>query len=92
MGVTRAITLPSVPLTNTCIRLFRNENGTGAEMHPAIVSGIVTEDTLVSYWPIFFVVPSNSPRSLRKSQLDPVSLSFLKWQMMVLGRLSKDVF
>ena len=61
-------------------------------MHPAIVSGIVTEDTLVSYWPIFFVVPSNSPRSLRKSQLDPVSLSFLKWQMMALGRLSKDVF
>ena len=32
-------------------------------MHPAIVSGIVTRDALVSYWP-FFPVPSNSPRSL----------------------------
>ena len=58
-------------------------------MRPEIVSGIVTEDALVSYWSIFSVVPSNSPRSLCKSQLDPVSLSFLKWQMMVLGSLNK---
>ena len=28
---------------------FRNEKGTGAEMHPSIVSGIVTGDTLISY-------------------------------------------
>ena len=38
--------------------------GTGAEMRPAMVSGIVSGDALVSYWPIFFPVPSNSPRSL----------------------------
>ena len=31
------------------IRHFRNEKGTGAEMHPSIVSGIVTGDTLISY-------------------------------------------
>ena len=60
-------------------------------MGPAIVSGNVTGDALVSYWSIFVVVPSNCPRSLCKSQFDPVSLSFLKWQMMVLESLNKDV-
>ena len=39
----------------------------GAEMRAAIVSGMVTRDAPVSYWPIFFRVPSNSPRSLCKS-------------------------
>ena len=29
-------------------------------MRPAIVSGIVTGDAPVSYWPIFFSVPSNN--------------------------------
>ena len=32
----------------------RNRLGTGAEVRPAIVSGIVTGDVPVSYWPIFF--------------------------------------
>ena len=31
--------------------------GTGAEMRPATVCGIVTGDALVSYWPIFFSLP-----------------------------------
>ena len=35
--------------TFSVIRLFRNEKGTGAEMRPQIVSGIVTGDVLVSY-------------------------------------------
>ena len=39
----------------------------GAEMCPAIVSGIVTGDATVSYWPILSLVPSNSPRRLCKS-------------------------
>ena len=30
-----------------------NEKGTGVEMCPAIVSGIVTRDATVSYWLIF---------------------------------------
>ena len=38
---------------------FRNEKGTGAEICPAIVCGIVTGDTPVSYW----LTLSNSPRS-----------------------------
>ena len=46
-------------------------------MHPAIVSGIVTgEAPLISYWPLFFPVPSNSPRSLCESKLGPVSYSW----------------
>ena len=51
------------------IRHFRNDKGTGAEMCPAIVSGIVTGDALVS------------PRSLCKSLLAPVSLLFVKWRV-----------
>ena len=39
------------------IRLFRNEKGTGAEMCPAMLSGIVTGDTLVSYWPFAPTLP-----------------------------------
>ena len=34
-------------------RHFRNEEETGAEMGPAIHSGIVTDDAPVSYSPIF---------------------------------------
>ena len=59
-------------------------------MRPAIVFGIVTRDAQLLV--IFSVVPSNSPRSLCESQPDPVSLSFVKWQMMVLGSSNKDVF
>ena len=40
------------------------EKGAGAEMRPAIVSGIVIGNLPVSYWPVFSPVPSNSPRSL----------------------------
>ena len=40
------------------IRHCRSEKGTGAEMCPASVSGIVTSDVPVSYGPIF----SPSPR------------------------------
>ena len=45
--------LPGVPHLHVS-----NGKGTGAEMRPAIVSGIVTENALVSYWPITFPVPS----------------------------------
>ena len=41
-----------------------NEKGTGAEMCPAIVSGIVTGNTKVSYWSVFVPASSNNPRSL----------------------------
>ena len=53
------------------IRHFRNEKGTGAEMCPAMLSGIVTGDTLVNYWPFpppLAHVPSlNSPRRICES-------------------------
>ena len=51
---------------------FWNEKGTGAEMGPAFVSGIVTSDVSVSYWPIFF--PFSRKLFGRVSSL-------LKWQM-----------
>ena len=41
--------------------------GTGVEMRPAMVSGTVTRDAPVSYWPIFFPVPRERPRSLCES-------------------------
>ena len=46
---------------------FRNQERTGTEMRPAIVSGIVTGDASVNYWLIFYPVPSNSPKSLCES-------------------------
>ena len=55
---------------------FRKQKETGARM-----SGIITGDVQVSFWPIFFSLLINSPRSLCKSSLGPVSLSFLKWQI-----------
>ena len=41
------------------IRHLKGEKGTGAEMGPAIVSGIVTGDTPIIYWPI----TCNNPRT-----------------------------
>lgn len=35
------------------IRHSRNEKGIGAQMCPAMFSGVVTGDTAVSYWPNF---------------------------------------
>ena len=49
---------------NMVVCLFRNEKGIEAKMYPTIVSGIVTGDALVSYWPVFFSVPFQSHKSL----------------------------
>ena len=44
-----------VEIRKLCYRRhFRNEKGTGVEMLLAIISGIATDDALVSYWVIFF--------------------------------------
>ena len=55
------------------------------QQRPTIVSGVVTGDVLVSYWPVFFPVPSDSPRSLCEKKemnlLGAVPISFLKWWM-----------
>ena len=47
-------------------------------MRPAIASGIITGDTPVSYWLIFFSVPSNSPRRLCEGLPGPISFSFFR--------------
>ena len=50
--------------------LLRNEQETGAEMcQPAIVSGIVTRDAPVSYWPILSVSPVTDPGVLANCNL-----------------------
>ena len=49
-------------------------NFIGEEIWPAIVSGIVTGVTPVNYWPIFFSVLSNNPRTLCESKLGWVSV------------------
>ena len=43
------------------IRHFRKQKETGAEMRPAIVSGIATGDAPVSYWSIFSLTPVTIP-------------------------------
>ena len=68
----------SIPLP---IRHYRNGKRTGAEMRPAVVSGIVTGGVPVSYWLIFSLVSCNSPRRLCENELVPVTLSFLKWRI-----------
>ena len=37
--------------------MWENEKGTGAEMRPAIISGIVKGDVQVRYWLILFPCP-----------------------------------
>ena len=44
---------PDVSVYCFAIRYFSNEMATGADMRPAIVSGMVTEEAQISYWPIF---------------------------------------
>ena len=63
------------------IRCFRNKKRTEAETHPAVISGIVTGDAPVSYWPIFSPVPIVTvPEVFAKvNSVQFVSPSFLKW-------------
>ena len=48
------------------IRHVRIEKGTGAEMRPVMVPGIVTKDALVSYWPIFFLSLVTDPEVIAR--------------------------
>ena len=57
--------------------LLRNEQETGAEMcQPTIVSGIVTRDAPVSYWPILSVSPVTDPGVLANCNLAKFPLCF----------------
>ena len=68
MVVLNALGFYMVKTTLFAIRRVRNaEQGTGAEMRPVIVSGIVSGDASVSYWPTLSPVPSNSFVSLCES-------------------------
>ena len=80
-----AYTLRWVVNTGTVLKkhsLLKKREGDWNRNVPAIVSGIVTGDVLVSYWRIFISCPaSNSPRSQCKSYLGPVSFSVLYWRI-----------
>ena len=56
-------------LGTAVLTTFRNEKGAGAEILPAMVSGIVAWDAPVSYWPIFFFVPGTVPEVCAKVNL-----------------------
>ena len=56
--------------------LTEKQVGTGAEIHSAIASGIVTEVAPVSYRPFFFLVSSNSSRDLCESNLSQFPFRF----------------
>ena len=60
--------------TSFTIRLFRKEKRTGAELCPAVASGIVTGDVPAN---VFFLSPVKFPEIFAK-KLAPVSFSFLK--------------
>ena len=49
------------------IRHFRSKKRTGAEMRPASVSGIVTGDAPVSYWPVSLPFPVTVPDGFAKN-------------------------
>ena len=63
-------------------RHLRNKKGTGAEMRPAIVSGIVTEDASISYWPIFSLSLVTVPEvfaNVNSVQFPSLPRSYLVW-------------
>ena len=63
-------------LLKMSIRLLRNEKGSWAHMCPAIVLGIATGDTPVSYWPFSFSLFSVTvQKSLRTSDWSSFLLS-----------------
>ena len=65
---TQLVNRPAFPFaTLETTKKKQTNKQTGAEMRPAIVSEIATGDAPVSCWPLFFPVPSNSPRSLHES-------------------------
>ena len=73
---------------------LQNKKETGAEMRATIiftVSGVATDDVLVSYKVFgqsFFPVSCNTPRSHCKSKLDQLFFLFLKWQQNLLSWLA----
>ena len=68
---------------------FRNEKGSGAEMPPAIVSGMVTRDTLLSYWPIFSLSLATVPEGFANVNSVQFPSPFLKWRIDHLSTFSK---
>ena len=58
--------------------LLETKKGTGAEMHPAIGSGIATGDAPVSYWPIVSLSQVSVPEVFAKVNLTHFPIRFLR--------------
>ena len=77
---------PTRELTGLTNRYFRNDKETGAEMCPAIASGIATGDAPVSYWPIFSLSLVTVPEVFMKVKSAKFSSCFfLKWRMQTIN-------
>ena len=68
---------------------FRNERGSGAEMPPAILSGMVTRETLLSYWSIFSLSLETVPEVFANVNSVQFPSPFLKWHIDHLSTFSK---
>ena len=68
---------------------FRNEKGSGAEMPPAVVSGMVTRETLLSYWSIFSLSLATVPEVFANVNSVQFPSPFLKWHIDHLSTFSK---
>lgn len=66
---------------------FRNEKGPGAEISDAIVFGIVTGVTPVSYWPIFFAPLATVPEGFAKANSTQSTSRFLSGEFVGLTKL-----
>ena len=68
---------------------FRNEKGSGAEMPPAVVSGMVTRETLLSYWSIFSLSLATVPEVFANVNSVQFPSPILKWHIDHLSTFSK---
>ena len=66
--------------------------GTGAEMCPAIVSGMVTEDAPVSYWFFFFLSPVTVPEVFAKVNTVKFPFCFLSGESKTVSSLHQTFF
>ena len=61
----------------------------GAEVPSAIVSGIVTRETLLSYWPILSLSLATVPEGFANVNSVQFPFAFLKWDIDHLSTFSK---
>ena len=71
--------------------MFRNDEETGAEIYTAIVSGIVTRDAPVSYWPLFSMPLLRVPEAFTTVNLDQFPSRFWDGELSQHLQLLKNI-